>query len=742
VKLGFPGPPRLRDWTRLALLLLLVPSLGGVKAQKPNDKVILTVNAVVHASAQKAGSKDSDGELNDELTCQLTETVEYKIVHNDGKGDLSLERISHKNRMNVSGKGLLISKDGGVETWQKWTYSMNPESSSPNSGIAEINSSPPYKVRITVGNFFANCHGKAYGTQKYATGWDSGSNSPTYEITPLETNGFASLAEDWVFESIEDSQLAAKGEMTALAKKLQTTYTPSKDGGFFASGSASHTYEKRNGREIALSGTVEVHYSVQCGQGDRDEVEVTVEADKGFEKWIPVGNLDDPKKPGNKVALNFTVHKKGDPATPKEATLSFSWTKVSKEKGVCMNWPRGNPEEAEGLRFLQDENAELEVPGPQAAHSKGLVSQASLVVSAFDYGGWGILHVKAEDSDGRNVNIKFKGVENPDISLPLDDNHNHIADAWETQWAGGLRGQETADEDAEPIGDGHAGDVLSLYEEYRGFRISGAGEATASGGVPQELITGYHVRTNPRVKDVFVCDTLGLGIGAFRVSGLQVHIVKQEECGTGKAGVFNTHTISPNRGSWSKGEQYVLWMESGNPGTGYAGEAIMKGGDPSVPRDCQKIIVSAPSTGGSKLITADEDTRVTLTHELAHACNVKHHGIVNLVGFVRGEQISDHSVVNESGQISAAVDSVAGGDTHCYMAYQANLYEDKKEGTWWVWDASGNRYTGTKWKENSPRFAKYRFCDGPSTWELGPGGAPSAGLGDCNRQFCVNHLKH
>jgi len=38
--------------------------------------------------------------------------------------------------------------------------------------------------------------------------------------------------------------------------------------------------------------------------------------------------------------------------------------KVSMEKGVCMNWPSRAAKSSRGLRFLQEENPELDVPGP------------------------------------------------------------------------------------------------------------------------------------------------------------------------------------------------------------------------------------------------------------------------------------------------------------------------------------------------------------------------------------------
>jgi len=413
------------------------------------------------------------------------------------------------------------------------------------------------------------------------------------------------------------------------------------------------------------------------------------------------------------------------------------------EKGVCLNWPLAGAKSEYDLKILSDENPELEVLGPDQAKTKEAVESLVLVVTAHDFGAWGTLHVEAKDEAKHEAKVKIRGEEKADLPIPKDENRNRIADAWELKWGGGLRGLAGEDEDAQPVGDGDTGDVLSLYEEYRGFRISGGPELNASGGRPHELMTGKHVRTDPQVKDVFICDALGLGIGAFRASGLQVHLVSTQECGRSQGGAYNPYAINVNRGSFTKGEQYVLRLESGNPGTGYVGEAILKGGLPSVPRDCQRIVVGAPAAAGTPWLRPDQDTLVTITHELAHACNVKHHGGKAAVEVVRSESLSDHSSETGNGLlVSEGGGSTASGDVHCYMGYTPNFVQELTDPGVWVWDREGKRYTAKQWKPDSPRFAKYRFCDAGGGIELGPAGPAESGLGNCIHQFCVNHLKH
>ena len=56
-----------------------------------------------------------------------------------------------------------------------------------------------------------------------------------------------------------------KGEMTALQRKLQGTFTPREDGGFFTSGNVSHSYNYKDEIGMMYNGSVTISWSVQCG---------------------------------------------------------------------------------------------------------------------------------------------------------------------------------------------------------------------------------------------------------------------------------------------------------------------------------------------------------------------------------------------------------------------------------------------------------------------------------------------
>jgi hypothetical protein len=122
-------------------------------------------------------------------------------------------------------------------------------------------------------------------------------------------------------------------------------------------------------------------------------------------------------------------------------------------------------------------------------------SAAVVTVTTMDYGAVGSLRafVKSEEcGDWQPVPMRLGNETREAIAIPMDEDHNLMADALED-----YRGLDPgADDDAEPKGNGMAGDGLTAFEEYRGFLIS-------SGDCGTWYVDG-HVRTKPKVKDVFV----------------------------------------------------------------------------------------------------------------------------------------------------------------------------------------------------------------------------------------------
>ena len=102
----------------------------------------------------------------------------------------------------------------------------------------------------------------------------------------------------------------------------------------------------------------------------------------------------------------------------------------------------------------------------------------------------------------------------PCITIPLDDDEDHIADYWEEEWSISQEPGD-ADNDDMPAGigrDSAKGDGFTNYEEYRGFQVM-----------------GQWTETSPVFKDLFILDEAYHGIGYFDKLQLQVHLIKRGE---------------------------------------------------------------------------------------------------------------------------------------------------------------------------------------------------------------------
>jgi hypothetical protein len=225
----------------------------------------------------------------------------------------------------------------------------------------------------------------------------------------------------------------------------------------------------------------------------KDEVEVSVEPEKGYETWKPEGNVHEPGEPGNQLEVVVRVHAVGDPGTPRRATLDVSLPYVSEQKGVCVNWPK-NAGVAKGLRFRAEDyprGGPITWVDESHLRSTEAVEEVTVVVHAHDFGAWGTLRLTARD-EGRDVPVKIRGREVPDLTIPLDDNGNRIADAWEKDE--NVEGYASTWDDAAAPGQRSRGDGLTLYEKYRGVVVLDPSHGRV------------YTRLDPREKSHFVID--------------------------------------------------------------------------------------------------------------------------------------------------------------------------------------------------------------------------------------------
>jgi len=199
-----------------------------------------------------------------------------------------------------------------------------------------------------------------------------------------------------------------------------------------------------------------------------------------YADWIPAGGADE-DTPGTNFTVTVLLRPKGSQDTiafpSAAAQWSFQLNDVSKEPGICLNFPaKGqaqNPPKPD-LRISQtDDLLPVENDGLNARTARADLNATGVTLDCFDYGAYGKLTVIA--SIPGQGDVKAFVADHPDqdfLTLPQDENLNHIADAWEKA-EGRFIGYDTdpaCDCADKPSGQACDGDGISLYERYRGFK--------------------------------------------------------------------------------------------------------------------------------------------------------------------------------------------------------------------------------------------------------------------------------
>ena len=264
----------------------------------------------------------------------------------------------------------------------------------------------------------------------------------------------------------------------------------------------------------------------------------------------------------------------------------------------------------------------------------------TLKVRSYDYGAYGkvtaTLH-KQDASDSQEP-------PSDTVSIPRDDNNNRIADGWERghnmyksneneadDWA-------ASDDETGPTGNNYPGDGLSVFEEYRGFRVS----------------SGY-VSTDPvDTKDLFVYTECDDGIGyasnlpASTGGVFKVHRIRENQMGTGKLPIIGKDRRIDFLGADVPGgkttKQKALRMlqddERGNSGSEGTtlGETDGEGpphavGDITIYYHAIRLEIddkTRSSSQATRIANRRELAKKTIAHEIGHGINVKHHDIITI----------------------------------------------------------------------------------------------------------------
>jgi hypothetical protein len=317
------------------------------------------------------------------------------------------------------------------------------------------------------------------------------------------------------------------------------------------------------------------HVTVDVEPLDSIGYEAVIVPDAGYEQWLPEGP---PVAPSTHQPATLGMHVElRDAATHKPSAKSFRThytLESSKLVGDCMNYPPAGPPPPDkpDLYFEAAKNRSATIGNDTLSLDLGDgKGGGAVVVSSRDWGGYAKLRAKVVVSDGAVVDALTAESGKEVLTVPKDDDGNHIADEWEKNVHGSHAAN--ADDESEPSGWAAPGDGYTLFEEYRGFIDVAPGGPVMVAKGPKK----HHERFDPNKRDVLVglavSDSLEPlardGIAAWaQVSGVAVHYVADRALIAKMDGDYDANY--PRRADvWGEGHpdlfakaQSVLWVQS------------------------------------------------------------------------------------------------------------------------------------------------------------------------------------
>ena len=355
-------------------------------------------------------------------------------------------------------------------------------------------------------------------------------------------------------------------------------------------------------------------------------LEVIVEPE-GYDSWRPQAQGDE-QTVGNTISIRARLQYTDGSAPDTQDKMGqfiFELIDTSHEPGIAMNVPLlAKAKTTADLQFIPANQPSspaigiVDAEGQRAQSDSDSLTQASAVVSSFDWGGWSRLKVTALMPDGRQIMGHLQGdAAGTEILLPKRERTSRIATAWKESV--GVSAPDDDESEVDPVGlPDCKGDGLTLYEEYRGFYEG-----------------GKHIEGNPKKKDFFILNLIGAdaepGIWLFTdATGLEVHShLTQDEF------FFVDRLINGNHGNGAHlGDQHGVFLVTNEGTDGAAAEFFENGA--GRPGRTKGILVQPRNKWGTlakpyALGSVDQPLTydVAIAHELLHSIGAEHHGEVD-----------------------------------------------------------------------------------------------------------------
>ncbi|WNG36546.1 hypothetical protein F0U61_24855 [Archangium violaceum] len=501
---------------------------------------------------------------------------------------------------------------------------------------------------------------------------------------------------------------------------------------------------------------------------NRQEVRLVIDA-IDFENWRPLATYWDgsgaPPTTGG-AHLKLVAHLDPQPSTssaplPKAKKITFKLLKSSSVPGIAMNAPVVNAEKSpQDLQFEQARNQALGMVFVSKDRVEtapgGLFEFATAELSSFDSGAYGEVTAEAELEDGSIITARFRDTGDNPMRIPKRAPGSYVAEKWMNDHGAGAAGDFSDDEKlAGGAGDGHSGDGLTVYEEYRGFFADTVWFDTKPADVDFMVINDTNAANlEAHIKSGIqrFASATGLKVNS-NMTDLDIKMPSDRTDYDPAKRVINPNALL--EGGRHKVDQHAVVLRLSSSSTSPVSQTY---GGPSSPKNISQIELSQKPTG--------DELVWTVAHELGHAANIPHHGEggfrdaywalqsdgsfhetpnstittgvpVTLKLEATGQVFS--SPLSTKVTVSTKLQGLASGDETCIMRYPvANAIErasepsvryfitpDEPYGVTLCLDGKGKDFNSNRtYPDGSPRPSRH--------------GDAAPGRGDCKHRICIN----